>query len=148
MCGADFEETSRIESDSAVQADSSPPRIGGKVVCSVCKYAALPADAAINIEPEEVKALLDEKKILLIDVRTIQERMMAQITDSELVPIHEITERIGEITKDKPIVTYCHHGIRSFHAAAFLKQNGFNARSLKGGIEAWADRIDPKVGRY
>jgi len=119
MCGADFEETD------------------GKTVCSVCKYAALPADATINIETGEARELISSGKVQVLDVRTMQERMTGLIPDSEIIPINELQERMQELDKSKPIITYCQHGIRSFHAAQFLKQNGFNARSLKGGIAAW-----------
>ncbi|MGL5095111.1 MAG: rhodanese-like domain-containing protein, partial [Planctomycetia bacterium] len=47
------------------------------------------------------------------------------------------------------VVVLCHHGIRSAQAAAWLKQRGWtNVKSMAGGIEAWADRIDPAVGKY
>jgi rhodanese-related sulfurtransferase len=47
------------------------------------------------------------------------------------------------------VIIYCHHGMRSGQAAYFLRQKGHAAVwSLAGGIEAWANEIDPSVGRY
>ncbi len=47
------------------------------------------------------------------------------------------------------IVTYCHHGIRSVSAGAFLERLGFtNVHSLTGGIDAWSCEVDPGVPRY
>ena len=51
--------------------------------------------------------------------------------------------------KDTPIVTYCHHGIRSLEAASYLIGHGFtNVLSLAGGIDAWAKEIDTSLRRY
>jgi rhodanese-related sulfurtransferase len=49
---------------------------------------------------------------------------------------------------DRPVVVLCHHGVRSYHAAAFLDSVGIPAASLHGGIEAWAADVDPRVPRY
>ena len=47
------------------------------------------------------------------------------------------------------IVFYCHHGVRSVQALLYLRQQGFdNVRSMKGGIDAWAQQIDPGMTRY
>ncbi|HCN79444.1 MAG TPA: hypothetical protein DIT13_19955, partial [Verrucomicrobiales bacterium] len=47
------------------------------------------------------------------------------------------------------LIIYCHHGMRSQRAAAWLRQHGFrNAQSMRGGIDAWADLIDPAMPRY
>ena len=43
----------------------------------------------------------------------------------------------------------CHHGVRSLDAAAYLRGHGFvNAKSMSGGIDAWALQIDPSTPRY
>jgi rhodanese-related sulfurtransferase len=43
----------------------------------------------------------------------------------------------------------CHHGIRSGHAAAFLKNAGFkDVSNIKGGIDAWAKQINPTLKTY
>jgi adenylyltransferase/sulfurtransferase len=51
--------------------------------------------------------------------------------------------------KDKPMVIYCHHGMRSLHATRWLRQHGRqNVFSLAGGIQRWSDEIDPQVPTY
>ena len=53
------------------------------------------------------------------------------------------------IDKDKPLVVYCHHGMRSAWAANWLRAMGYeNVYNLTGGIDAWAERIEPGMARY
>jgi rhodanese-related sulfurtransferase len=43
----------------------------------------------------------------------------------------------------------CHHGARSFQVAVFLERNGFsNLYNLQGGVNAWADQVEPTMPRY
>lgn len=59
-------------------------------------------------------------------------------------------ERIlADWDRDTPILLYCHFGIRSLDAASQLLDRGFkNVHVLQGGIDAWAQDVDPTVSRY
>lgn len=103
-----------------------------------------------QITPVELsKALKNDPPPRLIDVRTDEERNIVTI-DGDLSATKELMEEIkANWPTDTPIVTYCHHGIRSIDAASFLKNQGFtNVTSLQGGIDAWAIEIDPSLPRY
>ncbi len=89
----------------------------------------------------------------IVDVRQPWEHATAALPDQLLVPLGEIEERWEEIGAAAPtgalIVTYCHHGIRSLNAAAFLESKGLRGvASLAGGIDSWSGEIDPRVPRY
>jgi rhodanese-related sulfurtransferase len=87
----------------------------------------------------------------LLDVRQPEEHAFASLPDSVLIPLNELMQRFQEIAawKEEQIVVYCHHGIRSLHAIAFLEASGFqNLRNLSGGIDAWSTEVDPNVPRY
>ncbi|MCI4363506.1 MAG: sulfurtransferase [Thermoplasmata archaeon] len=85
----------------------------------------------------------------LLDVREDEEREVARIEPSLHIPMAEVPARKEELPKDREVVVYCHHGGRSQMVAAYLEQEGFTQVSnLTGGIDAWAQRIDPKVARY
>jgi len=105
-----------------------------------------------QIHPEAVaKALAAGEPIYLLDVREPWEHVQARLTDSMLIPLGELPQRIAEVEPPAgaPVVVYCHHGIRSLSGAAILEANGFpEAYSLAGGIDAWSTLIDPKVPRY
>jgi len=105
-----------------------------------------------TISPTELAELLKEQqKVFLLDVRLPAEHEFAAIHDSTLIPLHELPNRFNEIATepDQKIVIYCHHGVRSWHAALFLEQQSFqNLFSLDGGIDAWSLEIDSSIARY
>jgi rhodanese-related sulfurtransferase len=104
----------------------------------------------VEISPHALKQLLDAKSpLLLVDCREPQEHAFCQIPEARLIPMSAIPERTAELIEAPRLVIYCHHGIRSLHATRWLRRNGLpNAQSLAGGIEAWADEIDPEMPRY
>jgi rhodanese-related sulfurtransferase len=98
---------------------------------------------------QDLKALREAKKPhLLLDVREQEEYELCRIEGSTLIPLRELPGRLGELPKDKPLVVHCHHGGRSAQAVAFLKQQGFEASNLAGGIDAWSEQIDDTIPRY
>jgi len=102
-----------------------------------------------SITAEELKLLLETEKIKLIDVREKEEWKICHIEGAELVPPARIPKKANKLNKNDFIVLYCHLGPRSEWAMRVLKQTGFkNVKFLKGGIDAWAERIDYKMIRY
>jgi len=87
----------------------------------------------------------------LVDVRTEGEQAIATLPDGILIPLHDLSDRVDELAhlRAVPVVVYCHHGVRSLTGAAILQAAGFeDVASLRGGIDAWTLRIDPRVARY
>jgi rhodanese-related sulfurtransferase len=87
----------------------------------------------------------------LVDVRTEGEHAVAALPHSTLIPLQELADRLDEVAhlREAPVVVYCHHGVRSKSGAAILEAAGFrDVVSLRGGIDAWSLRVDPKVPRY
>jgi adenylyltransferase/sulfurtransferase len=104
----------------------------------------------LNVEPREVgEWLRDGRGVTLLDVRTPVEVGICRLPGSIFVPLQELPERVSELDPEKRLVVYCHHGIRSAQAVAFLRGRGFaRAINLSGGIEAWARDVDPSMPRY
>lgn len=90
----------------------------------------------------------DGEDVQLVDVRQPWEAALASLPNSLLIPLRELPARMSELDPARPVITYCHVGQRSADAAAFLRQQGFRARSLAGGIDAWSRTVDPEVPRY
>jgi rhodanese-related sulfurtransferase len=94
------------------------------------------------------KWIKEDKKFHLLDVRRNEEVELCNLGGFH-IPLHELESRYQELPHDKlAIIIYCHHGVRSLHAAQFLKLHGYDALSLRGGIDAWSLEIDPNVSRY
>lgn len=103
----------------------------------------------LEITPRETAELLRTGKIKLLDVRTPEEYEIARVEGSLLVDQSLAQEMMQTWPKETPIVTICHHGVRSLDAAAYLRGHGFsNTKSMMGGIDAWAAQIDSSIPRY
>jgi adenylyltransferase/sulfurtransferase len=85
----------------------------------------------------------------VVDVREPLEWQICRIEPSVLIPLGALEARASELDSRRPIVVVCHTGVRSLRAAVALRAAGFpQARSLAGGVDAWATRIDPTMPRY
>ncbi len=86
--------------------------------------------------------------LLLLDVREPDEYKIVNLGGVS-IPLSELSTRYTELSPDREIVVLCHHGVRSAHATAFLKAQGFEkVKNLSGGIDRWTDEIDPSLPRY
>lgn len=105
-----------------------------------------------EITPREVaKMLADGEEFVLIDCRTPEEHEKARIEGAMLVPLQELSVRVGELRQfdDQLIVVHCHKGGRSMSMTAVLRELGFeNVRSMAGGIDRWSQEVDPRVPKY
>jgi rhodanese-related sulfurtransferase len=107
-------------------------------------------DVPLQISPEELRRrLAASEPVRLLDVREVWEHEVARIEGATLIPPGELPQRIGELDRDAPLIVYCHHGVRSYQAVLWLRQQGFEqAQNLAGGIDRWSQVIDPTVVRY
>jgi len=102
-----------------------------------------------SLTPAALKARLDSSEPLeLLDVRNDRERSFAIIEPSRQLVLEE-EQRLVTLPRDTPLVFYCHNGLRSQRAAQRFLLRGFsNVYNLEGGIEAWANTVDPSVPHY
>ncbi len=102
--------------------------------------------------PRQVKQLRDAgHDLLLLDCRTPGEWHTARIDGATLLPMQETVERLSELDahRQRKIIVYCHHGMRSLQVTSFLRRQGFaDVRSMAGGIDLWSTDIDAGVPRY
>lgn len=88
---------------------------------------------------------------LLLDCRETDEHELVHIDGATLIPMSELMQRVRELEphRERDIVVYCHHGMRSQQVAMWLRQQGYDrAQSLSGGIDQWAVEIDSTLARY
>lgn len=106
---------------------------------------------------EEISAQVAARRLVempagecvFVDVREDDELKICRIAHAVHIPMGDIPRRMGELDRRKEIIVFCHHGVRSYNIASFLKQQGFaNVKSMAGGIEAWSVEVDPSMPRY
>jgi rhodanese-related sulfurtransferase len=106
----------------------------------------------LQINPKDLAERLRKEPLpLLLDVREVEEHNFAALPNSKLIPLSEFQARVDELNpwRDSEIVVYCHHGMRSLHAIALLRNAGFSKLvNLSGGIDEWSREVDPSVPRY
>lgn len=138
------EEDSRLRScfdsglDSGLESglDSLGPIVARGPV-DTCQSAS--AAASTSISPAQLRQRLEsDEKLLLLDVRTLQENRAMRFRGSRLIAVDELESRYGEISSELPLVVYCRSGIRSRRAAQLLRCKGYEqVLNLSGGILAW-----------
>ena len=103
-----------------------------------------------DISVEQLKQMRDRKEdFVLVDVRNPDEFQISVIDGSVKLPLPDLPQRFKELPKDKLIVLHCKMGSRSMRALKFLRQQGYGKlKNVAGGINAWAERIDPNVPQY
>jgi len=106
--------------------------------------------AELEIEPRALRDRIDRgAEIILLDVREPQEWAIGRIKDAILIPLGNLSYRLGELSTADEIVAYCRSGSRSRKAVQALRDAGFRKiKNLTGGILAWSEQVDPSVPRY
>ena len=75
---------------------------------------------------------------LILDVRNPPELAAeGRIEGSLNIPMNELPARLADVPEGREVVAVCKAGMRSFNAAAWLRQMGRNAVSLRGGMDQW-----------
>lgn len=117
--------------------------------CGVGASASELADPVPNVAPKDAARWLRDGTAALLDVRTEQERDIAKIDGAVAIPVADIGDRLGELPRDRRWIVHCHRGPRSLRAAQQLRDAGFDeVYNLEGGIDAWAEDVDPSLARY
>ena len=138
ICG-DRPTRTRLEAEPDAACDTTP------VVGSSAVRAAVP-----EITPEELQARRGRgERLVLLDVREPHEYGISDLPESVKIPLGTLPRSYERLSPSDDIVVYCRVGGRSANAVQFLQQKGYGkAVNLAGGINSWAERIDPSLPRY
>jgi molybdopterin/thiamine biosynthesis adenylyltransferase/rhodanese-related sulfurtransferase len=103
-----------------------------------------------EISPSDLlKQIEAGRDIQLIDVRERNELAVSYIEGAHNIPMGEFPEHLADLNRDQEIVIFCRTGIRSWKALEILLNAGFTkVKNLRGGINAWARDIDPRIPVY
>jgi NADPH-dependent 2,4-dienoyl-CoA reductase/sulfur reductase-like enzyme/rhodanese-related sulfurtransferase len=99
------------------------------------------AGYAHGLTPVEVKRKLEnDEDFILLDVRSQMEWQAQRLENRQvrLVPLPELRRRLGELPRDKEIVTLCRTSIRAYQAQRILDGAGFkDVKFLDGSLAGW-----------
>ncbi|NMP22303.1 rhodanese-like domain-containing protein [Sulfobacillus harzensis] len=96
--------------------------------------------APLDINPEELNAL-SANQYYLLDLRDLKAFREGHIKGAHQVPFSELNRRMFELPTDRLIITVDVSERRSRQAAKQLRQAALEARSLKGGLNAWTGKL-------
>ena len=106
-------------------------------------------EAPLEITIAEAARLAKLPGNVLLDVREPHEYAFCHVEGSVAIPMGKIPERLAELPHDRQILVLCHHGGRSMRVTQFLRANQFTLVSnIAGGIDAWAETVEPGMPRY
>ena len=108
-------------------------------------------DVPLEVSVAEANRLRQSapERTLIIDVREPFELAICQVEGAEHIPMRQIPEQVDALPRDKHLLILCHSGGRSYRVTEFLRARGFSAVSnVAGGIDAWAEEIEPGLARY
>lgn len=94
-----------------------------------------------NLDSDSFERMMnEEKKSILLDVRTLEENKTLRIPNTKLIDIHKpnFLDQIDKLDRSKSYLIYCRSGSRSYSACRQMKRMGFEkVYNLKGGIISW-----------
>jgi rhodanese-related sulfurtransferase len=104
----------------------------------------------VLITPADAQKLVkNDSTVVLLDVRTPAEfhSPTGHLDKAILIPIQELEERVGELKayKGRTVVVYCRTGHRSTAGTSILRDHGFTAYNMEGGITRWISEGLPTV---
>jgi adenylyltransferase/sulfurtransferase len=96
------------------------------------------------------RALADSSLgIGIIDVRESSEFHLSHVKGVNWIPMSDLPQRFPELDPERTYYFFCRTGARSLRAVKLLKERGLaKVKSVRGGLLAWAERIDAAIVKY
>jgi rhodanese-related sulfurtransferase len=104
---------------------------------------------SIEVTPEQTQAALADDSAQVIDVRETYEREAGHIAGTRHIELERLASQAETIDRDRPVIFHCRVGSRSLMAAQAFRRAGFDAWSMHGGIDRWAQEgrpLEPEGG--
>ena len=105
--------------------------------------------SAKDISQTELQQIMkNDKQVILLDVRTVEEFEEGHIPNAVNIPHKELEARLAELTgaKNTQVVIYCRSGRRAEVAREVLVKNGFNELDhLSGDFNEWSSNNLPII---
>nr|WP_289038057.1 rhodanese-like domain-containing protein [uncultured Allobacillus sp.] len=98
----------------------------------------MPVKGISNIDVNEAKKKMKDKKVQFIDVRTPGEYKANHAKPFKNYPLFSLKKDLSSLDQENEVVVICQSGMRSTKAAKLLKKNGFShVYNVQGGMNRW-----------
>jgi NADPH-dependent 2,4-dienoyl-CoA reductase/sulfur reductase-like enzyme/rhodanese-related sulfurtransferase len=131
-----------IDDLAQLELSYAPPFGSAKDIVNLAAFTACNARDGL-VTP--VDAIPDDPSVQVVDTRPaplVQAHPLTQVR-SVNIPLGALRQRLGELDRNRPVVTVCAFGKTAYFAARILAQNGFQVSTLTGGIRAHFDPRSP-----
>ncbi len=107
-------------------------------------------EVPLEISIEELRRMREQGEAhTLLDIREPHELEISALSGSLDIPMGSVPDRLKELPKEGTIAVLCRTGNRSMKVTMWLREQGYEgATNVGGGINAWAERIDPSLPQY
>jgi rhodanese-related sulfurtransferase len=100
-----------------------------------------------ELEPARARELIATEGAQPLDLRDEDQYAEVRIAGTVRASEDDLDEALESIDQDRPVVVVCEDGERSAKVAADLRDRGYQAAALKGGMKAWAGDKNPTIPR-
>jgi rhodanese-related sulfurtransferase len=97
----------------------------------------------IEVTPEHTQAALRDGHAQVVDVREPYEHEAGHIDGARHVELEHLASQADTLDRERPVIFHCRLGARSLMAAQAFRRAGFEASSMAGGLQRWAQEGRP-----
>lgn len=116
------------------------------LVSAMLSACSSDAQQATTLSVDDFEKRIQQPNVQVLDVRTAGEYKTGHLKDAFLADWNDqqqFSERVQALDKSTPVYTYCLSGVRSAAATKRLRDAGYTAFTLDGGIAAWKRAAKP-----
>ncbi|MDF2537920.1 MAG: hypothetical protein K0S76_941 [Herbinix sp.] len=95
-----------------------------------------------TIRTNDIIKYIGKSNVLIIDLREREEYQAGHIPSAVNIPYEELEDRKGSLLRNNLLIFYCERGNISLLAARDLLKDGYNIKSLYGGLNAYNGRLE------
>jgi hydroxyacylglutathione hydrolase len=134
-----------LHAASAEQAAEATAMLWAVGIFDVHGYVASAhaTETLATVRPDELRQLLEQAEVQVVDVRETTERDSGYLPGSRNIPYRLIRKLgCGALERERPVVTICESGARATIAASLLQREGFDVRAVAdGGIQDFSGDV-------
>ncbi|GGY38972.1 rhodanese-like domain-containing protein [Bacterioplanes sanyensis] len=100
-----------------------------------------------SVSVAQATVMINKEDAVVLDIRDKKDYRAGHVTNAINIPYANLANRLGELSphKEKPIILVCKTGQTVSMAGKMLREKGFNAVRLQGGMMEWTAQNLPVV---